>query len=411
MNFSLFIARRYFLTKKLRNVINIISLISVIGVTVGTMALVVVLSAFNGFDEMIRSTYNSFDPDLKITPHKGKTFTPTKDSLLQQVKNLEEVAVFSEVVEENALIQYNEKQYLGRIKGVEQNFEKLSGVDSMIYDGRFALKSDNRQLAVIGRGLQIRLSLSLNYMEPLIIYVPERGHSLGANPSRAFNRRPIFASGVFSTQREYDMEYAIVPIEFARELLEYKSEASKVEIKIKNNKNLKRTQSKIENILGPEYDVQNRYQMHEALYKVMKSEKWSIFMILTFILIVASFNILGSLTMLIIDKKRDIMIFRNLGASLKTIRKIFFLEGWLISIIGAVIGVGLGLFICWLQEFFGLISFGSGGSFAIDQYPIDIQLLDIFGVFLTVLTIGFLISYFPVRYVTRKYILDEKIDQ
>ena len=408
MNFPLFIARRYFLTKKLRNVINIISMVSVVGVTIGTMALVIVLSAFNGFDEMIRATYNSFDPDLKITPHRGKTFEPTKDSLLQKVKNFDEVAVFSEVVEENALIQYDEKQYLGKIKGVDSDFENLSGVDSMIYDGKFSLHKENRQFAVIGRGVQVRLSLSLNYMEPLIIYVPERGRSIGANPNQAFNRKPIFTSGVFSTQREYDMEYVIVPIEFARDLLDYKTEATKVEIKIREGANLNRTQDKIQNILGAEYDVQNRYQMHEALYKVMKSEKWSIFMILTFILIVASFNILGSLTMLIIDKKQDIMILRNLGANLKTIRRIFFMEGWLISIIGSVIGVALGIFVCWLQQYFGIVTLGQGGSFIVDHYPVDIQLLDIFGIFLTVLIIGFLVSYFPVRYITKRYIVDEK---
>jgi len=397
-------------------------MVSVVGVTIGTMALVIVLSAFNGFDEMIRATYNSFDPDLKITPHKGKTFEPTKDSLLQKVKNIDEVVVFSEIVEENALIQYDEKQYLGRIKGVDSNFENLSGVDSMIYDGKFSLQNENRKdgkfslqnenrkFAVIGRGVQIRLSLSLNYMEPLIIYVPERGRSLGANPNQAFNRKPIFTSGVFSTQREYDMEYVIVPIDFARDLLDYKAEATKVEIKIREGANLNRTQNKIQEILGTEYEVQNRYQMHEALYKVMKSEKWSIFMILTFILIVASFNILGSLTMLIIDKKQDIMILRNLGANLKTIRRIFFIEGWLISIIGSVIGVGLGIFICWLQQYFGIVKLGQGGNFIIDHYPVDIQLLDIFGIFLTVLIIGFLVSYFPVRYITKRYIVNEKTE-
>jgi len=372
------------------------------------MALVVVLSAFNGFDEMIQATYNSFDPDLKITPHRGKIFIPTDDSAFQKVKNLEEVAVFSEVVEEDALIQHSEKQYLGKIKGVDANFEKLSGVDSMIYDGRFALHSDNQELAVIGRGLQIRLSLSLNYMEPLIIYVPQReGRSAGLNPNEAFNRKYIFTSGVFSTQREYDMEYVIVPIAFARDLLDYTNEVTTIEVKLKEDVNLKRTQQTIQNILGDAYEVENRYEMHEALYKVMKSEKWSIFMILTFILIVASFNILGSLTMLIINKKQDIAILRNLGANIKTIRRIFFLEGWLISVIGSVIGVGLGVFICWAQEHFGLVKLGQGGNFIVENYPVDIQFLDIFFIFLTVLTIGFLISYFPVKYITRKFILSE----
>lgn len=406
MNFPLFIARRYFLTKKLRNVINIISLISVVGVAVGTMALVVVLSVFNGFEGLIKSTYNAFDPDIKITPEKGKTFNPSKDERFARVEKLAGVDVFTRVLEENALIRYDDRQYIGRIKGVEENFQALSGVDSMITNGRFVLEENNRNFAVVGKALSIFLSISLNFMEPLNIYVPERGQAAMYNPSQAFNRKYIFPSGIFSTQPEYDRQYVIVPMKFARQLLDYENQVTAVEIGVEEDYRVTRVEEQIQHILGDDFQVQNRYEQHEVFYKVMKSEKWYIFLILTFILIVASFNIIGSITMLIIDKKRDIMILRSLGANLKTIRRIFFIEGWMISFIGAITGVAVGLFISWLQETYGLIRLGGAtGSFMVEYYPVEVQLLDVLGVFATVLFIGFIAAYYPVRYITRKYVM------
>ena len=407
VNFPFFIAKRYFLTKKLRNVINIISLISVIGVTVGTMALVVVLSVFNGFEDLIKSTYNAFDPDIKITPEKGKTFVVDEDQRFQNVKKLAGVEVFCEVLEENALIRYDEKQYIGRVKGVPDNFAALSGVDSMITNGKFALHGENKEMAVMGRGLAYFLSVSLNLVEPLVIYVPKRGQTAMVNPRSAFNRKYIFPSGIFSTQPEYDKQYVIVPLDFARDLLDYKNEATAVEIKVADGYSMNEVETRLEEMLGNDYEVKNRYEQHEVFYKVMQSEKWYIFLILTFILIVASFNVIGSLTMLIIDKKEDIVILRSLGSSLKTIRRIFFLEGWMISLIGALAGTGIGLFICWLQETFGLLRLGQSGSFVVDYYPVDIQMLDVMGVFATVLAIGFIAAYYPVRYITRKYVTTE----
>jgi len=407
VNFPFFIAKRYFLTKKLRNVINIISLVSVIGVMVGTMALVVVLSVFNGFEDLIKSTYNAFDPDIKITPERGKTFVVDDDERFKEVKNLAGVEVFCGVLEENALIRYDEKQYIGRVKGVPDDFVKLSGVDSMITNGKFLLRDENKDMAVLGQGLAYFLSVSLNFMEPLNIYVPERGQSSMINPRKAFNRKYIFPSGIFSTQPEYDAEYVIVPIDFARDLLDYQQEVTAVEIKVGDEFNMNQVESRLEEILGSDYEVKNRYEQHEVFYKVMQSEKWYIFLILTFILIVASFNVIGSLTMLIIDKKEDIIILRNLGASLKTIRRIFFLEGWMISVIGALVGTGIGIFISWLQETFGLLRLGESGSFVVDYYPVEIQWLDVLGVFITVLTIGFIAAWYPVRYITRKYVTAE----
>ena len=407
MNFPFFIARRYFLTRKLRNLINIISLISVVGVTVGTMALVVVLSVFKGLEGLIKSRYDAFDPDIKITPATGKTFNPREDQRFEKVKNLAGVEVFSEVLEENALIRYDKKQYIGRIKGVENNFERLTGVDTMITGGRFALQEENRDFALVGQGLAVFLSISLNFMEPLNIYVPQRGQAAVYNPRQAFNRKYIFPSGFFSTSPEYDQQYVVVPIDFARQLLDYDKEVTAIELRVKEDRKITDVEDEIEQLLGEDYQVKNRQEQHEVFYKVMQSERYAIFLILTFILIVASFNIIGSLTMLIIDKKNDIMILRSLGANLKTIRRIFFIEGWMISIIGALAGVALGLFICWLQITFGLIRLGTSGSFMVDFYPVDVQGLDVLGVFVTVLVIGFFAAWYPVRYITRKYIMSD----
>ncbi|MFW6096125.1 MAG: FtsX-like permease family protein [Bacteroidota bacterium] len=404
MHFPLFVAKRYFLTRKLRNVINIISIISVIGVAVGTMALVVVLSVFNGFDELIKSTYSTFDPDLKIKPKIGKMFNPGEEEGFEELREMESIAVFTEVLEEDALVRYDEKQYIGRIKGVENNFTDLTEIDKRIVNGEFALHEDGKERAVVGQGVAYYLSVSVNYMEPLNIYVPKRGQSATFNPEQAFNREYIYPSGIFSIQQEYDVEYILVPLEFARDLLDYDQEVTAVELKIKEGYDINKTRNEIREILGDNFEIKNRSEQHAMLNKVMKSEKLSIFVILTFILIVASFNIIGSLTMLIIDKKNDMLIFRSLGANFSTVKRIFFFEGWMISIVGSVIGVIIGVFISWLQETFGLIQLNESGSFMIDHYPVNVHIPDVLLIFFTVLAIGFFASYLPVRYIIRKYI-------
>ncbi|MFP4042456.1 MAG: FtsX-like permease family protein [Bacteroidales bacterium] len=404
MHFPLFVAKRYFLTRKLRNVINIISIISVIGVAVGTMALVVVLSVFNGFDELIKSTYSTFDPDLKIEPKIGKMFNPGEEEGFEKLREMESIAVFTEVLEEDALVRYDEKQYIGRIKGVENNFADLTEIDKRIVNGEFALHEDGKERAVVGQGVAYYLSVSVNYTEPLNIYVPKRGQSGTFNPEQAFNREYIYPSGIFSIQQEYDVEYILVPLEFARDLLDYDQEVTAVELKIKEGYDINKTRNEIREILGDNFEIKNRSEQHAMLNKVMKSEKLSIFVILTFILIVASFNIIGSLTMLIIDKKNDMLIFRSLGANFSTVKRIFFFEGWMISIVGSVIGVIIGVFISWLQETFGLIQLNESGSFMIDHYPVNVHIPDVLLIFFTVLAIGFFASYLPVKYIIRKYI-------
>jgi len=392
--------------KKSRNAINIISMISIIGVTVGVASLIVVLSVFNGFDGVIKSMYNAFDPDIKITPATGKVFV-LKDSVKNQILNHPAVLDVAESFEENALLKYDEQQYIATIKGVSENYKKVSGVDTMMVAGEYILESDNQQFAVVGQGVAYYLSLGLNYINPIVIYVPRREANISTNPARAFNRNYIFPSGVFGIQQEFDKKYIIVPLDFARELFDYTNQVSALEIKLMPGVKTDYVQQDLQKILGNRLVIKNRYQQHEAFYKIMQSEKFFIFIILTFILIIASFNIIGSLTMLIIDKKDDIATFRSLGASLKTIRKIFLTEGWLITIVGAVFGLILGGAICWLQIKFELVKLQGSASFIIDAYPVAISWTDFVAVFVTIGLIGFLAAWYPVRYITKRYVIQE----
>jgi len=404
LNFPFYIARRYLFAKKTRHAINIISGISVGGVTIGSMALIIILSAFNGLDNLVRSLFSTFDPDLKITVAEGKTFSSEHENI-KKLKAHEGILYLSEVIEENALLRYGEKQYIATIKGVGDDFIKMSGIDSMIYDGEFLLKDQKNSYAIVGQGIASTLSMGLNFITPIQIYVPKRTKNVILTPDKAFNRKYIFPSGIFAIQQDFDSKYIIVPIDFARELLDYTVELSSIELKIDPSYNQDRIQEELQALLGNEFEVKNRFEQQEFVYKIMQSEKWAIFLILTFILIIASFNIIGALSMLIIEKKKDIETLRNLGANLKLIRKIFLLEGWMISILGAISGLILGSIICTLQQQFGLVKIQGGESFVIDTYPVSMEIPDFLFVFLTVLLIGFLAAWYPVRYITRKFIL------
>jgi lipoprotein-releasing system permease protein len=405
MRFSLYIARRYLFAKKSRNAINIISGISMLGVGVGAMALVVILSVFNGFDEVVKSLFNSFDPDLRITAVKGKVFTP--DERLKQVKELPGVMYLSEILEENALLKYGERQHIATVKGADESFLKVTGIDSMVYNGEMILKDNNRSYAVVGQGVAYSLQIGLNFINPLFIYMPKRVGTINlANPDDAFRRNYLFPSGIFAIEQDYDSKYVIVPIGFMRELLDYTNEVSALELKLNPEFNPKETQKTIAEILGDEFLVQNRAQQNELFYRVMKSEKWAIFLILTFILIIASFNIIGSLSMLIIDKKKDIQSLRNMGASQQLISRIFLMEGWLISIVGSLIGITLGTLISWLQDRYELLKLSGSGTFVIDAYPVQLKLTDVLLVWITVLIIGFLAARYPVKQIGKKYLSD-----
>ena len=407
MNFPIYIAKRYLFAKKSHNAINIISAISIAGVTIGMMALVIVLSVFNGFDDLIKSLNNSFDPDLKVSILEGKTFQPN-DQTLKKLSEIEGVSVYSKVVEENVLLKYGDKQYPATLKGVDHNYIKLNGLDTMIRDGKFMLEDDKNQYAIVGQGIAYYLQVGLKFITPLIVYYPKKEASISMDMNDAINQKYIFPSGIFGIEQEYDAKYMIVPIKFAYKLFEDSVSVSAIEIKTAKSENLDQIQAQVQQLFGNGYKVQNRQQQQELFYRIMKYEKWAIFMILTFILMVASFNIIGSLSMLIIEKKKDISTFHSIGADSLLIRRIFLYEGMMISFFGALIGLILGLFVCWLQIKFGLIRLQGSGSFIIDAYPVSIRIGDILLAFITVLGIGYLAAWYPVKYIIRKYLPENK---
>ncbi len=407
MNFPLYIARRYLFAKKSHNIINIISLISVVGMATGVMALVVVLSVFNGFDSLIKSMFSTFDADLKIQLVEGKTF-PDSLAEIDSVRNHPSVAVFSEVLQENALFKYRKRQHIGIVKGVSRNYADQTGIDSMMTNGEFKLWRGSQPLVVMGQGVAYYLNANLSHFDPLEIYMPKRGRLPTISTATAFNSKAIMPSGIFGIEQEFDSEYTILPIEFVRDLLKYDNEVTSIEIKLKDNYRYSKAQKEIQEIVGEKFRVLNRQQQNESLYRTMKSEKLAIGLILSLILVIASFNIIGSLSMLIIDKRKDVETLRSLGADNRMIQKIFTMEGLLISLSGTALGAILGLLICWLQVQFKLVRLQGTGGFIIDAYPIDIQFLDISLILLLVIAISFFAAKFPVRIITRRIFAQEQ---
>ncbi len=397
MKFEWFIAQRYLFSKKKRNVINLISFISVVGVATVTMSLIVVLSVFNGFDTMVKSMFNYFDPDIKIYPAQGKVFISNLQ--LEKVKKLPEVLYSSEVVEENVLLQYGDKQHIGKIKGVEENYKNISGLDTALNDGHFILKEQDVNTCVIGYGVAYYLSVALISEEPLQIWAPRIGAKVSMNPDKDFIRKSITPKGIFSVNQEFDVKYVITPIDFARELLDYKNQISFLEIKLKpylSEKEKETAKEKIISILGKKFMVKNRYEQQDFLNQIMNSEKLAIFLILSFILVIASFNIIGSITMLLIEKKEDIETLKSLGTSKQSLHKIFVFSGWFISLIGAGLGLILGLILLFLQIKYHLVTFPVS-TFAETPYPVELQFIDVIWVLAVVLFIGFIASWLPVK--------------
>ena len=405
MNLSAFVARRYLFSKKSHNIINVISAISLFGVAICTMALVIVLSIFNGFDDLIKSMFSNFDPDIKITPAQGKVLDP-KDEKIVSALSLGSIEVACETLEENVLLEYDKHQNPGIIKGVPDNYINLTGVDTLVVNGSFTLNDGHRPMAVVGAGLAYYLSVNINFVNPLFIYVPKRNGRISMNPERAFSKAYIYPSGIFAIQQEIDTRYMIVPIDFARRLLEYSTQASAIEIKLKSGTNKIKARDEIQQIVGNDYIVRTQYQQHEMLYKVMKSEKFAIYLILTFILLIGSFNMIGSLAMLIIDKKDDIKTLSHIGLSKQGIRHIFASEGRLISIGGALIGLILGFVVCWLQQTYGFLKLDSMGTFVISDYPVKMMWTDFLLVLVTVVSIGLIASWYPIRLFTKRYLSD-----
>ena len=392
MNFPFYIAKRYLFSKKSHNAINVISAISVCGVALATLTLVCTLSVFNGFQDLVATFFTAFDPELKITAVTGKVFDG-QEARIEALRRMPEIAVFSESLEENAMVQYKDRQTMAVIKGIEDNFEDLTAIDSILFGrGQFVLHDEVVDYAIPGIELVSILGTGIKFLDPLEIYAPKRGVKVNmANPASSFNSADLYSSGlVFAVnQQKYDSSYILTSLQFARRLFQYDTEVSSVELKLKPDVDVGSVKSKIQKILGDDFRVQ----------------KLISYIFLTFILMIACFNVIGSLSMLIIDKKADVVTLRNLGASDKLITRIFLFEGRMISLMGAVIGVVLGLILFFIQQEFGLLSLGggnSGGNFVVDAYPVSVHAWDIVIVFVTVLVVGFLSVWYPVRYLSRR---------
>jgi lipoprotein-releasing system permease protein len=404
MRFPLFIARRYFLAKKSHNIINLVSGISLVGVMIGSMALITVLSVFNGFESLVVSLFNSFNPDYQITAKKGKTFEANAIPW-DQLSSLTGVKSISPCLEDKALVKYRSKQLIIALKGVEPDYGGHSGLDTMLVDGEFVLERNKVPFAICGYGVAYQLEVSLNdFIHPLEIYYPRKGNAAMLNPAEAFNFQQVAPAGVFSVQQEFDATYVIVPLSMMAELLETPEKLSSVEVRTERTSDNKTIKTSLEQMVGDHFIVKDKFQQEEILFKIMRSEKWVIFLILTFILIIAVFNVIGSITMLILEKKKDISILFSLGAGKAEIRKIFLFEGWMISIIGAILGLLAGFILCYLQKKYGIISLGGDpGAFLIQAYPVKMKVLDFMAVFFTVIMIGFVAAWLPAKRISQRY--------
>jgi lipoprotein-releasing system permease protein len=406
MNFPFFIARRYLFSKKSTHAINVISGISVVGVAIATMALVVTLSVFNGFHDLVASFFTSFDPQLKITPVEGKSVA-ADDPVLTQIRQLPQIEVATECVEDQALAIYKSRQMMVMIKGVDDNFDQLTHIkEILIGEGDFCLHAADMDYGIPGIRLAEQLATGYSYDQPLHIYAPRReGQFDLTNPTEAFEEDDLYSPGVLFNVRQakYDKNYIITSIAFARRLFDQQGMLTSLELRLKPGSNFERTKSEIKQLCGDRFTVKDRFEQQDDTFKIMKIEKFIAYIFLTFILMVACFNIIGSLSMLIIDKKDDVVTLRNLGANDKQITRIFLFEGRMISAIGAVIGIIIGLLLCWLQQRFGLVALGSSsGSFVINAYPVSVHPEDIVLIFITVLVVGFLSVWYPVRYFAKR---------
>jgi lipoprotein-releasing system permease protein len=394
MNVPFLIAKRYFLSKKKRNIISIISNISMIGVAVGSAALIIVLSVFNGLEDLIRSIYGSFDPDLRITAVKGKSFE-TNEAFLKRIRQTPGVAFLTEVIEDNALLRYEGRQKVVKLKGVSGNFFAQNNIDSTVIEGDYRLRRNGYNYALIGRGVQYDLSIRVaNAVMPMELLYPKIKKGISLNPEDAFNQRSILAGGVFVIEKQYDDNYVFVPLEFTRNLTEYGSKRTSLEVKVQQGESVSRVQQRLKQQLGQHFLVLNSDEQHVSLLRAVKVEKMFVFLTFTFILLIASINIFFSLSMLVIDKKKDIAILSAMGASPVLIRNIFLAEGAIVAFMGAGTGLALGLLVCWVQQTFGLISMGMATAL-VDAYPVKMQLLDFLLTGMAIILITLLVSIRP----------------
>ncbi|MDR0421268.1 MAG: FtsX-like permease family protein [Prevotellaceae bacterium] len=420
MKFPVFIARRYLFAKKTHNVINVISYISVVGVAIGTFALVVILSVANGYDSLTKKLYSVFSPDVLITATEGKTFV-SDSSMLEKIKNVKGVLDYSQVMEENVLISYKlDNNYINKpatqtiaiMKGIDENYENVSGITrkqiyndsehSFVVMGDFNLWYSGVPQTVIGIGIAQTLDVNLNFMAPIEVWIPKRGTKVSlTNTLDAMVVDSVYPSGIFSIEQTFDNNYFFVPIEFAQNILNYTDkDISAIEIKIDSTANINTVQKEIKAIAGDGFDVKNRYQQNETLYRMLSSEKYAIYVILVFIITLFSFNIIGLISMLIVDKKKDIDTLKILGSDNKTLKQIFYYQGCMIAIGGAIVGLILGIILCLLQQYFKILKLPN--MFIIDAYPVEIHVSDIFLILAFVFIVGFAMARLPIWYLSKK---------
>lgn len=402
-----FIGLRYLFSPKKHHAINVISIISMIGIMVSSAALIIVLSVFNGMEGLVRSSFNSFNPDYQILPKEGKVFA-TDTFPIAELQKLEGVQAVFEVVSDMTLMTYNEKQLLVSVKGVAPDYLHSTGIDSLLFDGIATLQYSEGPAAVMGAIAAGNIQLNMHSPERLKVYYPKRLLKNFSDPARAFNIDYVIPVGVFASYTEYDEKYVFVPLDFARSIMNYENEVTSIELKLRNPKEYAKIRTSIENILGENYILKDKYQQEESLYKTMKSEKLMVFVILAFILVVAGFNMIGTLSMLIIEKKDDLSVLYAMGARKSLVRKIFMVQGGFISLLGGLAGLLIGLLVCFLQMKFHIVGLGDGsGSYLINYYPVRLEWLDFVVVLFTILIISIITSYIPIRYM-KNIVVDKK---
>ncbi len=406
MKLAFYIAKRYFFSKKKHNAINIISGISVCGVSLATLALVCTLSVFNGFQDMVAHFFTAFDPDIKITSRQGKVFD-ARDSVLLPVYQHPSIVTYSKSLEDKAIVEYKGRQTIAVIKGVDEQFNKVNFIDSVLYGNQnFILEDPIVQYGIMGVELVSVLGTGVKFIDPLHIHAPKRLSRVNmVNPATSFNTEYLYSSGtVFEVnQQPYDGQYILTSLNFARNLFQYSHEISALELKVKDAKSVNRVVRELRSELGEDFIIQNRIEQQEDVFKIMEIEKLISYLFLTFILIIASFNIIGSLSMLMLDKKEDVKTLQNLGASPRLITTIFLMEGRLITLFGALSGVVIGLLLCFIQIKFEVLSFDTmGNSFVLNAYPVSVHFTDIVLILVTVIIIGFIAAWYPVQYFTKR---------